>query len=107
MKKLNISSIVINKFIPHHSKNQILERKNILSRDFSTIIINEKWISDITNMHIVEDGWYDLASVMDLHTRKIIGYFFSKLMDANLVKASLKMIMKLRGLTAQSYSTQM
>jgi putative transposase len=90
MKKLNISSIVIKKFKPHHSKTQILERKNILRRDFSTTTINEKWVADITYINTMKDGWCYLASVMDLHTRKIIGYSFSKSMDANLVITSLK-----------------
>lgn len=90
MKKLNISSIVIKKFKPHPSKTQILERSNILRRDFSTNTINEKWVGDITYIHTKKDGWCYLASVMDLHTRKIIGYSFSKSMDAELVIASLK-----------------
>lgn len=90
MKRLNISSIVIKKFRPHRSKTQLLERKNILNRDFSTNSINEKWVGDITYIHTMKDGWCYLASVMDLHTRKIIGYSFSRTMDANLVISSLK-----------------
>lgn len=90
MKKLNISSIVVKKFKPYRSKTQILERENILRRDFSTSTINEKWVGDITYIHTMKDGWCYLASVMDLHTRKIVGYSFSKSIDANLVVSALK-----------------
>jgi transposase InsO family protein len=90
MKKLNISSIVIKKFRPYRSKTQIMERENILRRDFSTSKINEKWVGDITYIHTMKEGWCYLASVMDLYTRKIVGYSFSKSIDANLVVSALK-----------------
>lgn len=90
MKKLNISSIVIRKFRPYSSKTYIFERENILRRDFSTSKINEKWVGDITYIHTMKDGWCYLASVMNLYTRKIVGYSFSKSIDANLVVSALK-----------------
>jgi putative transposase len=90
MKKLNISSIVVKKFRPCRSTTEVIERKNILRRNFSTTTINEKWVGDITYIHTLRDGWCYLASVLDLHTRKIIGYSFSRTMDANLVISSLK-----------------
>jgi transposase InsO family protein len=90
MKKLSIASIVIKKYRPCRNKAVIEERKNILNRDFSTTTINEKWVGDITYIHTIKDGWCYLASVMDLHTRKIVGYSFSKTMDSSLVIAALK-----------------
>lgn len=90
MKKLNISSIVIKQYRPYRSNTEINERKNILLRDFSTKTINEKWVGDITYIHTMKEGWCYLASVMDLHTRKIIGYSFSKVMDTSLIITALK-----------------
>lgn len=90
MKKLNIASVVIKQFKPYRSNGEIIERKNLLNRDFSTKTINEKWVGDITYIHTMMDGWCYLASVMDLHTRKIIGYSFSKVMDTNLIINALK-----------------
>ncbi|WP_242847867.1 IS3 family transposase [Fervidicella metallireducens] len=84
MKKLNIKSIIIKKLRPHSSKSRIEERENVLKRDFSTTTINEKWVTDITYIHTNKDGWCYLASVLDLHTKKIIGYAFSKTMDTEL-----------------------
>jgi transposase InsO family protein len=90
MKKLNIESVVTKQFKPYRSKTEASERKNILRRDFTTKTINEKWVGDITYIHTLKDGWCYLASVMDLHTRKIIGYSFSKSMDTNLITEALR-----------------
>ncbi|WP_418222801.1 IS3 family transposase [Clostridium isatidis] len=84
MKKLNIKSIIIKKFRPHSSKSKIEAKENVLKRDFSTTTINEKWVTDITYIYTLKDGWCYLASVLDLHTKKIIGYAFSKTMDTEL-----------------------
>lgn len=90
MKKLNICSIVVKQYKPYRSNTEIPELKNILRRDFRTKGINEKWVGDITYIHTMKDGWCYLASVMDLHTRKIVGYSFSKIMDTNLISSALK-----------------
>ncbi len=89
MRKLEIRSIVSKKFKPYSSDSVIYQRKNILNRDFSTESINEKWVGDITYIHTIKHGWCYLASVMDLHSRKIIGYSFSKSMDTQTVIAAL------------------
>ena len=67
-----------------------MERKNLLDRDFSTTTINEKWVADITYIHTVRDGWCYLASVMDLHSKKIVGYSFSRSMTTDLVMNALE-----------------
>jgi putative transposase len=90
MKKLNIASVVTAQYKPYSSKIETKERENTLLRDFTTKTINEKRVGDITYIHTLKDGWRYLASIMDLHTRKIIGYLFSKAMDTNLIIAALK-----------------
>ena len=44
----------------------------------------------ITYIHTTIDGWCYLASVLDLHSKKIIGYAFGKRMTNNLVIKTLK-----------------
>lgn len=90
MKKADIRSIVVKKFRPTPSKETIVERENILERDFSTETINEKWVGDITYIHTLRDGWCYLASVMDLHTKKIVGYSFSRTMTTDLIIKALE-----------------
>lgn len=85
MKELDIRSITVKKFNPYKSKNKVEERENVLNRDFSTTTINEKWVADITYIHTLKDGWCYLSSIMDLHSKKIIGYCFSRNMTDDIV----------------------
>jgi putative transposase len=89
MTKAEIRSITKKKYRPHSSREKVLERKNLLERDFSTTTINEKWVADITYIHTLRDGWCYLASVMDLHSKKIVGYSFSRSMTTDLVMKAL------------------
>lgn len=84
MAAMGIRSIVVKKYRPHSSKCNIEERENLLNRDFNTSGINQKWCTDITYIHTIQDGWTYLASVMDFYSRKIIGYAYSKSMTAEL-----------------------
>ena len=75
---------------PHSSKKVIEGLENLLKRGFTTTSINEKWVGDITYIHTIKDVWCYLASVLDLHSKKIIGYAFGKRMTNNLVAKALK-----------------
>ena len=97
MRELNLYSITIKKFRPHNHKKVVEGLENVLNRDFTTTSINEKWVGDITYIHTLKDGWCYLASVLDLHTRKIVGYAFGRKMTDNLVVKAL----------TNAYSTQM
>lgn len=70
--------MIVKKFKHHTTKVKIEDRDNILNQDFSTSIINEKWVGDITYIHTIKDDRCYLASVIDLHTKKIVGYAFEK-----------------------------
>ena len=91
MKSAGLVSIIQKKYTPYkQSKELVLEHENILEQDFSTTSINQKWVSDITYIHVREEGWCYLASVMDLHSKKIIGYHFSKQMTTDLIIKALQ-----------------
>ncbi len=85
MKKADIRLITRKKFRPQSSKDRVIERPNILDQDFTTTSINEKWVADITYIHTLRDGWCYLAPVLDLHSKKIVGYSFSQNMTVGLV----------------------
>lgn len=55
-----------------------------MNLDFSTTSINQKWCTDITYISTAKEGWTYLASVMDLHSKKIIGYSYDTSMTAEL-----------------------
>lgn len=84
MTKLGIRSIVVKKYTHHSSKSPVIERENILNREFDTTSINQKWVTDITYIHVLKEGWTYLASVMDLCSKKIIGYAYGTEMTADL-----------------------
>jgi len=90
MKEIDIRSIVVKKYRYYSSSCNIQAKENLLNRDFSTSGINQKWCTDITYIHTVKDGWTYLASVMDFHSKKIIGYSHSKNMAAELAVEALK-----------------
>lgn len=90
MRKSKIGSIIIKKFRLTLSKENVVKRGNILKRDFSLININEKLVSDITYIHTLRDVWCYLASVMDLHSKNIIGYSFSRTLTTDLIIKALE-----------------
>ena len=88
MKAQDIRSITVKKFRYHSDKLECHNLKNVLNRNFSTTGINQKWHTDITYIHTLKDGWTYLASVMDFHSKKIIGYSYDSTMSTDLaVKA--------------------
>lgn len=46
---------------------------NVLGRDFAAAAPNRKWVVDITYIR-TDEGWLFLATVMDLFSRKIVGW---------------------------------
>ncbi len=90
MKSQDIRSITVKKFRYHSDKLECHNLKNILNRDFSTTSINQKRCTDITYIHTLKDGWTYLASVMDFHSRKIIGYSYGSTMNTDLAVEAVK-----------------
>lgn len=91
MSENQIKSITVKKFRP--TKNIKLpdqKRENILNRDFSATYKNEKWVSDITYVWTTNDGWCYLATILDLCTKKIVGWTFGREMTVELVQQALK-----------------
>ena len=63
---------------------------NRLNRQFQVDAPNRVGVADITYIRTFE-GWLYLAAVMDLFSRKIIGWSMSNTIDTNLSVAALKM----------------
>ena len=84
MVALGLRSIVIKKYNHYSDNTPVAERENILKQDFEATAINQKWCTDITYIHTLKDGWTYLASVMDLYSKKIIGWAYSTTMTAEL-----------------------
>jgi putative transposase len=63
---------------------------NLLDQDFSADRANERWASDITFIWTGQ-GWLYLAVVMDLYSRRIIGWSMSRRNNRHLVLNALNM----------------
>jgi len=57
--------------------------------------INQAWVADITYIRILTAFVY-LAVILDLHSRKVIGYSLSKDIDTGLTLTALRMAIKRR-----------
>lgn len=98
MKSMNIKSIIIKSYKPKRSKPDEGDFVNILKRDFTAYGINEKWVSDITYVWTDEFGWCYLATILDLYSKRLIGWKFGKRMTAELVEEALENALSTRGL---------
>ena len=72
-----------------HSLTMHNVAENRLWRDFKATSPNEKWTTDITYIW-VDNRWIYLATVMDLYSRRIIGWALDESMTEDLVKRALE-----------------
>jgi len=69
---------------------------NHLNREFSPVSPNQVWCGDVTYLW-VGDRWRYLATVLDLYSRKIVGFALSDSPDSELTKLALSNAFKARG----------
>lgn len=68
---------------------------NLLERDFTADRPNQKWVTDITYIR-TDEGWLYLAAVLDLYSRRIVGWAMSDRMTSDLTIDALKMAVQRR-----------
>ncbi len=73
-----------------NSKHDLPVAENILNRDFQATKSDEKWVTDITYIW-TKEGWLYLAVVLDLFSRKIVGWAMDDNLERWLVINALKM----------------
>ena len=69
---------------------------NVLDRTFAAAAANRKWIADFTYIWTSE-GWLYVAAVLDLFSRRVVGWSMSARMTAQLVTDALIMAIWRRG----------
>ena len=72
------------------SRHGMAVSANVLDRQFEQTLPNQAWVCDITYIR-TRSGWLYLAAVLDLHSRKIVGWAMATAMPAALVCAALQM----------------
>jgi transposase InsO family protein len=71
----------------------VVPAPNRLNQDFAASAPNQKWVSDFTYLETGE-GWLYLAVVLDLCSRRVIGWAMREAMDTALVEAALRMALE-------------
>jgi putative transposase len=92
MKQQGIRAKSKRKFVPRttDSSHGRPVADNLLDRRFDADRPNRKWTADITYI-ATDEGWMYLAGVMDLCSRKIVGWSMADHMQVDLVSDALKM----------------
>ena len=83
------------KVMTTNSKHNFPIAPNILNRDFYSSAPNVKYVGDITYIPTSE-GWLYLATVIDLYSRRIVGWSMDDTMKVSLVNDALKMALNTR-----------
>jgi transposase InsO family protein len=82
------------KYFPSPNKMNLVN-DNLLQRDFKASKPNEKWVSDITYIRVKGGNVY-LAVIMDLYSRKIIGWALDESMPTELIAEAFNMAVATR-----------
>jgi transposase InsO family protein len=100
MKAHGIRAKSVKRFVRTTDSNHRLPvAANVLDRDFSPARPDAAWGMDITYIPTLE-GWLFLALVVDLFSRRIVGWAMAATMTSRLVVDALEMAVRQRGVTA-------
>jgi len=91
MREIGLKSRVSRKFKPTTTVVDPTKRPaaNVLNQDFSTDAPNRKWVTDITYLP-TRSGWVYLAVVLDLFSRKVVGWSITDSLATTLVSTALR-----------------
>ena len=91
MRELGLKSKVHKAFTPMTTTSDPSKRpaENLLDQDFTANGPNQKWVTDITYLATTA-GWVYLAVVMDLFSRKVVGWSISTSLATDLVSEALR-----------------
>ena len=68
---------------------------NVLNREFTATMPNRKWVTDITYIP-TDEGWLYLAAVLDLFSRRVVGWAMDTSMTVELPLRALRMALHSR-----------
>lgn len=89
MRKAHILPKTIRKFrVTTNSKGSTKPASNLLNRQFSPVQMNHVWASDVTYIP-TREGWLFLAVVLDLYSRRVIGWSMSDRLTSCLAQQAL------------------
>lgn len=103
MKEMGLHALPGKKWtVTTDSKHDQFIYPNLLARKFKTDAPNKVWVADITYIWTLE-GWLYLASVMDLFSRKIVGWSLDVNMETDLPLSALQKAILMRNPTDKPF----
>jgi transposase InsO family protein len=92
MRELGLQGKTKKKFVPctTDSVHAYPVAENRLDRQFTAALPNRKWVVDITYIP-TDEGWLYLAGVLDLYSRKLVGWSMTEHLRAEMVGDALRM----------------
>jgi len=94
MRENNVVAKMFRRFRKHSHQHHLLwEPRNLLLDREPPTQPNEIWVCDVTYIQVGKH-WNYLCTVMDLYSREIIGWSFSRKCDASLAKEALLMALQ-------------
>jgi len=102
MRELGLQSRISRAFTPTTTQADPTKQSapNQLAQDFTAAAPNRKWVTAITYLPTAE-GWVYLAVVLDLFSRKVVGWALSNSLATELVSATLRQAVETRRPTGQ------
>ena len=98
MRTLGLKAIIKRRFkVTTDSRHNMPFAPNLLQQNFAVEHANQAWVGDITYVRIGTSQWLYVATVIDLYSRKVIGWSMSNRMTARLVCDALSMALSNRG----------
>lgn len=94
MKELGLQSVGVNAKREYIKDRRV--RRNIINRDFKAEAPNMRWVGDITQFWFNENKYY-ICAILDLYSRKVVGYKVSKNSSTKLVSSTLRTAYEQRG----------
>ena len=97
MRELGLKSRIAKAFTPTTTQADPTKQPapNKLDRDFTAAAPNRKWVTDITYLPTAA-GWVYLAVVIDLFSRKVVGWAISNSLATELVAEALRQAIESR-----------
>lgn len=97
MQEMGLKSRISKAFTPTTTKSDPSKRPalNVLDRQFTATRPNQKWLTDITYLSTAA-GWVYLAVVLDLFSRKVVGWQLGDSLATPLVSGALRQAVESR-----------
>lgn len=93
MRDYGIQAKMARRFKKHSHKHHLLYSPNLLLKRKPVTAPNEVWVCDVTYIRVGKN-WNYLCTIMDLCTRKIIGWCFGTSIGAHLARETLLMALE-------------